>query len=62
MPKANRFFLRLNEFILIHSFRDSGPVRKWNACCYDVQKVWAKQAVLVVVIKAEAVYNRNLEF
>ena len=53
-PK-NFLFIATNN--RIHGFRDSVPVRKLYACCYDMQKFQAKQAVLVV-FKAKAVYIR----
>ena len=43
---------------VIHGFKDSVSVRKLHACCWDMQKFRAKQAALVVVFKAKAVYNR----
>ena len=42
----------------MHGFRDSFPVLKLRACCYDMQKNRAKQAVLVVVFKARTGYNK----
>ena len=41
----------------IQGFRDSTPVHKLHACCYDMQKFRTKQAVLVAVFKTKAVYN-----
>ena len=41
----------------IHDFIDSVPVRKLHACCKDMQKFWAKQAVLVGVFKAKVVQS-----
>ena len=48
------------DFILavIHDFRDSVPVRKLHACCKDMQKFRAKQAVLVVLFKAKTADKR----
>ena len=39
----------------IHGFRDSIPVRKLRACCYDIKKFRAKQAALIVKFKIKAV-------
>ena len=41
----------------IHGFTDSVPLRKFQARCWDMHKFRAKQAVLVVVFKAMAVFN-----
>ena len=53
---------QMRDALLIHGFRDSVPVRKLHACCYDTQKLRAKQAVLTVVFKAKAIYNRTPTF
>ena len=43
----------------IHGFRDSVLARKLCTCCKDMQKVRAKQAKLVVVLKVKAVHNSS---
>ena len=52
---------RVNKYIdlasVMHSFRDSFPVCKLHTCCWDTQKFWVKQAMLVVVFKVKAVFN-----
>ena len=45
------------KFFQIHGVRDSACVRKLDAYCKDMQNFRGKQAVLVVVFKATAVYN-----
>ena len=41
----------------IHGLRDSFLIGKFHVCCKDMQKVREKQTILVVVLRAEAVYN-----
>ena len=53
-----RNFFGQGNFLRIHGFRDSVWVNKLYACCEDMQKFQAKQAVLVVVFKAKAVDDR----
>ena len=55
------FFLFSLFFLLIriHGFRDSVPVRKLHICCWDMQKLRAKQAILVVAFNAKAVHNSS---
>ena len=53
---------QMRDVLLIHGFRDSLPVCKLHTCCQDTQKLRAKQAVLIVVFKAEAINNQTPTF